>query len=63
MDRVRKGKVRRREGMICQWIREEGRGKKEEWRGGWKRKRKKRKEMREEKKREGKNRGGMRKSR
>lgn len=41
MDRVRKGKVRRREGMICQWIREEGRGKKEEWRGGWKRKRKK----------------------
>ena len=49
MDRVRKGKVRRREGMICQWIREEGRGKKEEWRGGWKRKRKKRKEMREEK--------------
>lgn len=25
MDRVRKGKVRRREGMICQWIREEGR--------------------------------------
>ena len=63
MNRVRKGKVRRREGMICQWIRQERRGRKEEWRGGWKGKRKKRKEMREEKKREGKNRGGMRKSR
>ena len=32
MDRVRKGKVRRREGMICQWIRQERRGRKEEWR-------------------------------
>ena len=55
--------MRRREGMIRQWIREEGRGRKEEWRGGWKRKRGKRKKMREEKKREGKNRGGMKKGR
>ena len=63
MDRIRKGKMRRREGMICQWIREDGRDRKEEWRGEWKRKRKRRKEMREETKREGKNRGGMKKGR
>ena len=62
MDRVTKKRVRRREGMICQWIREEGRDRKKERRRGWKGKKGKRKEMTEEKKREGKNRGGMKKS-
>ena len=43
MDRIRKGKVRRREGMICQWIKEEREGVQK----------KRREQAREERKEEG----------
>ena len=48
MDRVTKRRVRRREGMICQWIKEKGRNRKKDGRGGWEGERGKRKEITEE---------------